>query len=425
MLDRYDFFSPGQIAFGWGRRSELGRLAAAHGRRAFVISGSRTLERSPTFGELLDSVRSAGISVELVATISREPEVSDVDELVADLLRLGVCASDCLIAVGGGSAIDLAKAASALVTNRGSSTVKDYLEGVGAGLQIEEQPVPLIAVPTTSGTGTEATKNAVISSYDPPFKKSLRSPLMIPRAVLIDPELSVGLSPQTTAYTGMDAITQLIESFISRRSQPIPDALCLQGIALALPAIIEAVEHGESQSARTAMSHAALLSGIALANSGLGMAHGVAAALGVHAKIPHGLACAVMLPVAMRVNRPVVGDRLAQLGRTMHSALQAAVVSQSGADSRADLSKILAIPDERSLDDDSAVEFAVRTIETICRRVKIPATLTEVGVARDQIPDIVKSSRGNSMSGNPRDLTDTELTTVLTEITDVAHARCS
>ena len=401
----YDFFAPGRISFGWGRRSELASIAAQHGKRAFVVSGSRTLEGSGQFGTLLDQVKAAGLDCEQVATISHEPEVDDVDTLVADLVRRGAGTGDCLIAIGGGSAIDLAKAAAALVTNRESSTVKDYLEGVGAGLTIKNPPLPLIAMPTTAGTGTEATKNAVISSYEPAFKKSLRSPLMIPDAVLIDPELSVGLSPETTANTGMDAITQLLESLISNRAQPIPQALCLQGISLAVPAIVEAVENGSSRPAREAMAHAALLSGLSLANSGLGMAHGVAAALGVHAKVPHGLACAVMLPVALQTNREVAQSQLAQAGRTMWQAVQESSLSD---------------PDARKLAQDAkidhdceAADFAIKLVQQLCDRIGIPTTLQQIGVAPEQLPTIVASSRGNSMNGNPKTLTDDELTRLL------------
>ena len=409
----YDFYSPGQITFGWGRRSELGSIVAQHGRRAFVVSGSRTLEASGQIGELIDQVKSEGCDCEQLATISHEPEVADVDNLVADLVRRGAGADDCLVAIGGGSAIDLAKAAAALVTNRESSTVKDYLEGVGAGLTIDEPPIPLIAMPTTAGTGTEATKNAVISSYDPAFKKSLRSPMMIPNAVLIDPELSVGLSPETTAYTGMDAITQLLESLVSKRAQPIPQALCLQGLTLAVPAIVEAVENGSSRPAREAMSHAALLSGLALANSGLGMAHGVAAALGVHARVPHGLACAVMLPITLRTNRDVARRQLAQAGRTMKQAI---------------LEGTLAAPETRldarnsSVDhDDEAADFVIQIIQSLCHRIGIPTTLTQLGVTAEKIPAITASSHGNSMSGNPKTLTDDELSNVLQNMTAVCH----
>src|SRR5439155_1109487 len=150
-----------------------------------------------------------------------------------------------------------------------------------------------------------------------PVKKSIRSPLMVPKIVLVDPELSVSVPPETTAWTGMDAITQLIESYICRYAKPIPQALAIHGLQLALPMVREAVKKGSSRPAREAMAHAALLSGMALANSGLGFAHGVAAALGVYAKVPHGLACAMMLPVALRVNRDVAQKPLAELARAI------------------------------------------------------------------------------------------------------------
>src|SRR4029453_1065020 len=156
-----------------------------------------------------------------------EPLVDDVDRCAAFLRESRAGPGDLLLAVGGGAAIDLAKTAAALVTQDTTNSVLDYLEGVGKGLKIVNAPLPVLAMPTTAGTGSEATKNAVISSYDPPFKKSLRSELMVPRIVLVDPELSTSVSPEVTAHTGMDAITQLIESLISRRARPISISLCL------------------------------------------------------------------------------------------------------------------------------------------------------------------------------------------------------
>ncbi len=207
---------------------------------------------------------------------------------------------DFMLAIGGGAAIDLAKAAGAMAANDQSPTVKDYLENVGRDLKIVNPPLPVLAMPTTAGTGAEATKNAVISSYDPPFKKSLRDDRLMPRIALVDPELTVSVPANVTAASGMDAITQLFESYISRKARPIPQALAVQGLKIAIPAIVEAVEKPDSRTAREAMAHAALLSGMALANSGLGMAHGVAPALGIHCRVPHGVACALMLPVALR-----------------------------------------------------------------------------------------------------------------------------
>ena len=389
-MSAYDFLAPARIAFGWGRRAEAGRFAASIGRRAFLISGSRTLEKDGVLDEIQHSLSEQNVETVQMATVSREPEVEDVDRTVAELLRRKPGGGDLLLAVGGGSAIDLAKAAAAMATNCQGNSVADFLEGVGRGLKIEAPPLPLMAMPTTAGTGTEATKNAVISSYDPPFKKSLRSELMMPRVVLVDPELAVSLSPEVTAHTGMDAITQLVESYISRRARPIPSALCLQGLELAIPAIVRAVEDGSSRAAREKMAHAALLSGMALANSGLGMAHGVAAALGVHCRVPHGLACAVMLPTALRVNRDAAKRQLALLappvtGRTWPS-------------------------------EDAAVDAVIDRIEEIGTRIGIPARLSEIGVEAGQLQDIVAGSRGNSMNGNPRELSDDELHGILEAI---------
>jgi alcohol dehydrogenase class IV len=221
---------------------------------------------------------------------------------------------------------------------------------------------------------------------------------MVPRLVLVDPELTVSVPPEITAFTGMDAITQLIETFISRRAAPIPQALCRHGLQLALPALPTAVADGASREAREAMSHAALLSGMALANSGLGLAHGVAAALGVTCNVPHGLACAVMLPVALRVNRDVSRQRLAELESLFDPASRNAADCVDGAD---------------------GVDGADRFIERIgrlCRDVGIPGRLRDIGVQQQQIPSLVTGSRGNSMSGNPRDVSDGELRDILEQL---------
>lgn len=383
----YNLLTPAQICFGWGRSAEVGELARALGQRAFLVVGSQTLCRNGMLADIQQRLADQDLESIHVADISHEPEVADVDRLVEQLRQHQPAAGDFVMAVGGGAAIDLAKAASAIVTNAAAGdSVQDYLEGVGRGLKITEPPLPMLAMPTTAGTGSEATKNAVISSYDPAFKKSLRSDAMVPDIVLVDPELTVTVPATTTAYTGMDAITQCIESYISRRRQPIPQALAIEGLKRAVPAITAAVADGESRPAREAMAHAALLSGMALANSGLGMAHGVAAALGVHCRVPHGLACAVMLPVAMRTNRAVARDELEIIGRTI-------------------------VDDE--LRGAAAVDAGIARIQEICDEVKIPHTLTEIGVSAEQIPEIVKSSRGNSMNGNPLELSDAELTQIL------------
>ena len=387
----YDFFAPPRIVFGWGRRREVGSLGRTLGRRAFLISGLPRDVAGPVLGEICEATVAQNVEPVLLDTILHEPEVADVDRTALELRGYGAGAGDFLLAVGGGAAIDLAKAAAAMATNRQSRTVADYLENVGRDLKIIEPPLPVLAMPSTAGTGAEATRNAVISSYDPPFKKSLRDERLLPRIALVDAELSVTVPPAVTAASGMDAITQLIESYISRKAQPIPRALCVQGLKLAMPSIARAVEDGGCRPAREQMAHAALLSGMALANSGLGFAHGMAPALGIHCRVPHGLACAVMLPVAMRVNRQVCQVPLADLARE---------VLDLGPD----------IPDQK------AVSVFILQIEAICRRVGVPGRLSELGVRREQIPDLVRSARGTSMSANPRDLSDEELTRVLEDL---------
>ena len=366
---RYDFFAPQQIVFGWGRRTEIGQLASRLGGRAFLVEGSRTLAAAGVMDEIAGSLRAAGVEPLSLAGISHEPDVADVDRASKKLRELGARRGDLLLAVGGGSAIDLAKAAGAMAMNRESETVKDYLEGVGRGLKLLEPPLPLAAMPTTGGTGTEATKNAVISSYDPPFKKSLRSQWMVPKLVLVDPELSVHVPPPTTAWTGMDAITQLVESYVCRFARPIPQALAIDGLRRALPALSVAVKYGASRPARESMAHAALASGIALANSGLGLAHGVAAALGVTARVPHGLACAAMLPVALRVNRDVCESRLAELAR---ATLEGSYV-----------------------DDSAAADAFIERIDRLAAEVGVPGRLGDLGVKREQIPELVQIGRAH------------------------------
>ena len=388
---RYDFLAPRRIVFGWGRRREVGALGRTLGSRAFLVCGLPSPMAEGAMYEISDLLMTEGIKPVAVETIDHEPEVDDVDRVAASLRDESAASGDFMLAVGGGAAIDLAKAAGAMATNRESSTVKDYLEGVGRGLKLVEEPLPVLAMPTTAGTGAEATKNAVISSYDPPLKKSLRDARLMPSVALVDPELSVSVPPEVTAASGMDAITQLIESFISRKAQPIPQALCVQGLKLAVPSIAEAVEDGTSRLAREKMAHAALLSGMALANSGLGMAHGVAPALGTHCRVPHGLACAVMLPAALRVNRKVRQDELSQLSHLLFGR-------------------------GRVTPPEEAAAVLIEEIEALCDRVGVPRRLSELGVRREQIPALVKDSRGSSMSGNPRELTDEELTWLLEEL---------
>jgi len=388
----YDFLAPRKIVFGWGRRREVGELGKRLGRRAFVVVGMPDDVAGRVLGEIVDALRAEDVDAVEAARIDHEPEVDDVDRLAETLRGQDAAEGDFLLGIGGGAAVDLAKGAAATAVNDESPTVKDYLEGVGRGLKLTETPLPVLAMPTTAGTGAEATKNAVISSYDPPFKKSLRDDRMVPQVALVDPELSVSVPPEVTAASGMDAITQLIESYISKKAKPIPQALAVQGLRLAVPSITEAVENGSSREARERMSHAALLSGMALANSGLGFAHGVAPVLGTHCRVPHGAACALLLPTALRVNREARRAELARISLSL-------------------------FPENASESADAAVEVLIDRIEGLCRTVGVPAQLGEVGVRPEQIGTIAAESlESSSMKGNPRELSLEQLTAILEDL---------
>jgi alcohol dehydrogenase class IV len=302
----------------------------------------------------------------------------------------GPGAGDCLLAVGGGSAIDLAKGVAARLAHPEAGDIVEFLEGVGTGRRLTRETLPLVAVPTTAGTGAEATRNAVLSSLSPPFKKSLRSEKLLPRLVVVDPELTLWLPATVTATTGLDAITQLVESYVSCRATPITRSLVATGLPGAVPALSRAYREPGHLPSRETLARAALLSGMALANSGLGLAHGVAAALGIEAGVPHGLACAVLLPVAMRFNLPHRPEDFAQLGEWL---------SGRGHESPS-----------------AAAEAGVQAVESLLSELGIPRRLRELGVARERLPELARQSRGNSLSGNPVPVEPDVLLRVLEEV---------
>lgn len=392
-LDRYDLLVPSRIVFGAGRACEAGGLAAELGRVAWIVSGGRSGAASGGLDAVEVACRTAGMPTRRVACGAGEPTVDDVATALAALPRADRAAA-VIIAVGGGATIDLAKAVAALATNAPAdatdldAAVVDHLEGVGRRPSISRPPLPLIAVPTTAGTGAEATRNAVISCPRRRFKKSMRSPLMVPRAAVVDPMLTLSCPRDTTVASGLDCITQLVEAFICRFRQPLPRALVLDALPRAVAALPAVLANPADLDARTALSHAALVSGIALTNSGLGMAHGVAAALGVECGTPHGLACAVMLPVALRVNEPVVQGDLALLERT--------------------------IDGQAAGDDARAARAFVERIERLCGEAGVPQRLREVGLAHDRLGWLAEHSGGASMRGNPVELDPAALLAILT-----------
>ena len=337
-------------------------------------------------GPLLALLQAEGVKTE-VYSIPSEPTLAMVTEGAAQARSSGC---DLVVSFGGGSAIDAGKAIAAMITNTGD--LLDHVEIIGRGQPLVAAPAPCIAIPTTAGTGTEVTRNAVLLSPEHRVKVSLRSPLMLPRVALVDPGLTLGLPPALTATTGLDALTQVIEPYVSCRANPMMDALCVDGIRRAARSLRLAFSDGSIRQAREDMALTSLFGGLALANAGLGAVHGFAAPIGGMAPAPHGAVCAALLAPVIRVNS---------------AALTA----------RAPDSPVLARYDEvaRLLTGDRAAtrEDAARWVEALVRDLEIPK-LGTFGVGKEDVETLVsKAAQASSMKGNPLPLSEQELRSIL------------
>ena len=294
----FEFAAPARIVFGEGTLRQAGAIVAGLGVRALVVEGKG--DRARTLLELLSE---SGVDATRLR-VPGEPTTTLVEGGVSEARRAGC---DVVVALGGGSVIDAAKAIAALLTNPGE--LLDYLEVVGRGRPLAARAAPLVAIPTTAGTGAEVTRNAVLMVEEEGVKVSLRSPLMLPAVALVDPELTYSLPPAITASTGLDALTQCIEPFVTPQASPLTDALAREGMARAAGALARAVRDGGDVDARRDMALASLCGGLALANAKLGAVHGFAAPLGGMFPVPHGVACARLLPLVVEANVRALRER--------------------------------------------------------------------------------------------------------------------
>lgn len=361
---KFDILTPDRIIFGCGEFNKLGRVLEQYGTRVFAVC-SNSVVKNGLYGRL--EAQNANVSLYCHIIPAGEPSPKSVDAATERAKNFG---ADVVLGLGGGSAIDTAKAVSGLITNGGS--VEEYLEGVGSGRVMKAQPVSFIAVPTTSGTGAEATKNAVISSAEKQYKKSFRSDKLIPNVALVDPELTVTLPKRTTAFCGMDAVTQLIESYTSVKSNELIKQICFEAIKR-IPSLVKAYNDPDDIKAREDMSYCALVSGIALANGGLGAAHGFAAGIGACSGISHGEACAVLLPHVMRLNFAAAMDDYAAIGELLCG--------------------------KKATREESAKD-AIAYIEEMNQKLNIPCDFKNYDIFSD-VKTVTEASMGGSMNGNP------------------------
>jgi alcohol dehydrogenase class IV len=379
---RFEFATATRILFGPGALSEAAPAAKALGRRALVVTGQDGGRAAP----LIEMLEAQGVDA-VPASVAGEPTV----ELVrAGVERAREAGYDLVIGLGGGSVLDAGKAIAALLANPGDPL--DYLEIIGQGRALTRPSAPYIAIPTTAGTGAEVTRNAVLASSEHKLKASLRSPLMYPRLAIVDPELTHSLPPAVTASTGLDALTQLVEPFVSAGASPLTDACCREGIGRAARSLRRACENGRDAAAREDMALASLLGGLALANARLGAVHGCAAVLGGRYPAPHGAVCARLLPFVMAVNVAALNERGGEAPAIRRYEEVARILTGRA---------------------DASIADGIRWVHALSADLGVPR-LSRYGMTTGDVPAVVaEAQRASSTKGNPIALTDDEMATVL------------
>ena len=379
---KIDFSTSNRIIFGIGEFRKIPEYIKEWGSRVFVIRGN-----SPSYGkEFFEIIE--GMNLEITYfVVGKEPDIDMLDTAVK-LARQNKC--DYVIGFGGGSVIDTGKAISALLNNEGD--LMDYLEVVGRGLPQKNPSKPYIAIPSTAGTGSEVTRNAVIDVPDQNVKVSMRNAFMLPKIALVDPELTLDLPPQITATTGMDAFVQVIEPYVCNSPNPMVDLFCRDAIPRASENLLNAFCDGSNMDARENMAWVSLMGGLSLANAKLGAVHGFAGPIGGMFHAPHGAICACLLPAVMQVNIENLKKMNAEnISLNRYCEIAIWVTGDLNAD----------------------VGDGPQFIENLCKSMKIPR-LHELGISKNDFSLIVeKSKHSSSMKGNPTQLSDEELTRIL------------
>ncbi|WP_321370833.1 iron-containing alcohol dehydrogenase [uncultured Draconibacterium sp.] len=378
MAFNFSFATAGQIIFGNYSLEKVPELVAGFGKKVVLVTGkksSRAEELMAKFSQGTDTV---------IFNVPGEP-TTDLIEAGVKLARQHV--SDVVVGFGGGSVIDGAKAIAAMATNKGE--LLDYLEVIGRGNPLTEKPLPCIAIPTTAGTGAEVTKNSVIKSPENNVKVSLRSNQMYPDVAVVDPVLTWSMPPALTASTGVDALTHLMETFVSNQANPFIDMVCREGLTRISCSLRKAYKDGNDKQAREDMAMASLLGGMALANVKLGAVHGFAGPMGGMFPIPHGAVCACLMTAVIKENIQVL--RESKLDSSKYD----------------ELAKILT-GNEKAISSDAAIWASELIAE-----LQIPP-LSEFGLAKEDFPVLVEKAKvASSMKGNPVKLTDEQLFRIL------------
>jgi alcohol dehydrogenase class IV len=387
---RFEFATATRIIFGPGTISEAAALSGEMGKRAFVVTGHSNERAAP----LLERLRKKSIDY-VTFNVSGEPTITIATEATRAARHAGC---DLVISIGGGSALDTGKVVAAMLTNSGE--LENYPEVVDAGKSLGQSAAPHIAIPTTAGTGAEVTRNAVLSVPEHRVKVSMRSPFMLPRLAVVDPELTHSMPPSVTASTGLDALTQLLEVYVSCQANPLTDGICREGLRRAGRSLRRAYEacpersrmEGNDHNAREDMAIASLFSGLGLANAKLGAVHGFAGPLGGMYSAPHGVICARLLPFVMDANVRALRQRSPASPALIKYDEAARLLTGSNSAKAAD---------------------AVTWVRELCLALKVPS-LARFGLKQQDFETIAaKAKNSRSMKGNPIELTDKELLNII------------
>ncbi len=391
MINAFSISNLPKIEFGNGKVLLLPQLIRQYGKNVLIVTGANFLQATEQWQTLIKRFRDNQIDWSSYV-IEGEPSPELVDDAVVYFSNQSF---DVVVAIGGGSVLDGAKAIAGLLKVKRS--VMDYLEGVGPELEYKGPNVPFIAVPTTAGTGSEATKNAVISVQhkEKGFKKSFRHEMLVAEYAILDPELLTSCPKELIAANGMDALTQLIESYVSTKANPMTDALSISGIEAVKKGLLAWYESSGNTDAQNQMAYAALLSGITLAQVGLGSVHGLASPLGAFFPIPHGVVCGTLLAEATDVNiRSMLAREPNNIALTKYATI----------------GRLLS--DKLIVNDVEARSFLIKLLHEWTEKLDLP-TLSMLGVKVNELDHIVKNSRGSSMKTNPIVLTDDEIKKLL------------
>ncbi len=368
----FDLVFPRKILFGVGTFLRLGEVCRGNGRKALLVTGRSALRRSGKLAQAEKMLADAGIAVRLFEGVENDPSLATCDRGIAAAHDFGC---DMIVAIGGGSAIDAGKIVAAMAPQ--SFTVRELFRGER---ELERPSLFFVAAPTTAGTGSESTRVSVLTDETTQVKKGVRHPFMTPQVALVDPELTLGLSPAVTAQSGMDALTQAIECYVGRNTNAVSDALAVQAIELLARHLPAAVEDGAKIENREPVALGSMLAGIAFSNAALGAVHGLAHPVGAHFHAPHGLVCALLLPHVCEFNLPAQPEKFDRIA--------ALIGCKSGREVPA-------------------------ALDALNRRLGITDRLGKFGLEESAFPQILAESHSGSTANNPRTATDADLAEIL------------